>query len=282
MRSESVLRCFLAALAVGLVSAPARCQGIAWGGNYEKAFERAQSEAKPVLADFGATWCEPCAVMDRDVWSRADVAAAAARFVVVKIDIDVRADLVRTLGLEGAPTLILADPWGREIVRKVGYAPAEALLPLLAACPSDFSTVKPWVEALARAPEDPVTLAKLAEQYSAIGLFKLSNSFCVRAIKSRRAAEDPAFRESMALAIGLNFLRMRHFKEAQGALEGVLRDFPNGERTDVAYLGLVTSLLASERRDQATSAFEEMRRRFPSSSATRQAQAAFAAPPAVH
>ena len=90
------------------------------GGNYEKAFERAQSEAKPVLADFGATWREPCAVMDRDVWSRADVAAAAARFVVVKIDIDVRADLVRTLGLEGAPTLILADPWGREIVRKVG------------------------------------------------------------------------------------------------------------------------------------------------------------------
>lgn len=65
---------------------------IEWRHDLEPALTEAQSQQRPVLLVFGATWCPPCKKMKREVWPDAKVAeAVAAGFVPVYVDIDDRA-----------------------------------------------------------------------------------------------------------------------------------------------------------------------------------------------
>ncbi len=72
---------------------------------------------KPVLVHFGATWCEPCAVM-----APALAALAQERERVLKvasIDVDSNAASAASFGVHDVPTLILFKN-GRPATRVVG------------------------------------------------------------------------------------------------------------------------------------------------------------------
>lgn len=277
MKALSGLAC-LAAVAIAAVPALAgHSERIVWESDYARALARAQAEGKPVIVDFWADWCVPCHMMDLHVWPRHEVAAAAQRFVCVRVDADAATDLAHTYKLQGLPTIVIADPWGREITRKLGYTPTADLAPVLAACPGDFSAARPLVEALAKRPNDPEVLASLAGVYTEIGLFKLSNSFCEQALATASARKDPAFRQDMTLAVGLNLLRMRHFKEARESLAAFLRDFPQVGRADVAMLGLTTALLGCGEAHAAEKIARKMQAEYPDSPATKQAAGILAA-----
>lgn len=67
-------------------------------------FAEIKASDKPVLLDFFATWCGPCAKMSPLV---DEVAEENSNIVVGKIDVDEEADLAAEFGIMSIPTLVV-------------------------------------------------------------------------------------------------------------------------------------------------------------------------------
>jgi uncharacterized protein len=66
-----------------------------WGAD---AFKRAQESNRPILVDMGAVWCGWCDLMDRESYTRPDLAAFInANFVAVKVDYEAQPQLAAEL-----------------------------------------------------------------------------------------------------------------------------------------------------------------------------------------
>ena len=63
------------------------------------------SKTKPVLVDFWATWCRPCANLAPTVQEIADKHAETLK--IVKVDVDVETVTAQRFNIRGIPTLIL-------------------------------------------------------------------------------------------------------------------------------------------------------------------------------
>lgn len=111
---------------------------VRWQAWSDKAFEQAGVEGKLVLLEMEAVWCHWCHVMDKETYSRADVAEAIHRnFVPLRVDHDARPDLANRYRDWGWPATIILKPDGTELVKRAGYIAAEPFLRLLAAVVAD-------------------------------------------------------------------------------------------------------------------------------------------------
>jgi thioredoxin-related protein len=111
--------------------------GDGWQSNYKAALEQAAKENKPVLLDFtGSTWCPPCKMMKKEIFSTSDfLDFAKQNLVIVELDYlpggkpaveqyaKQNLSLAEKYQIEGFPTAILLDPKGKELARNVGYLP---------------------------------------------------------------------------------------------------------------------------------------------------------------
>lgn len=93
--------------------------------------EMAVKEGKLVFIDLYATWCPPCRMMERDVFSRRDVGEfMAERFVAAKYDVDqpVGKELMRKYGNGAIPLYLVFDTDGELLGRIEGASDAERLM----------------------------------------------------------------------------------------------------------------------------------------------------------
>jgi thioredoxin 1 len=83
---------------------------------------------KPVLVDFGATWCSPCKVLAPIVEKLAD--EYAGKFKVCKVDIDEAPTVTAKFGIRGVPTVLVFKN-GEKTGQHVGVTNKETLLKML-------------------------------------------------------------------------------------------------------------------------------------------------------
>jgi thioredoxin-related protein len=110
-----------------------------WVSDFEKAKQTAATEGKDLLIDFtGSDWCSWCIKLHKEVFDLdAFKAAGPKSFVLVEIDFpqnkeklsketqEQNAKLQRQFGIQGFPSIILADAQGRPYA-KTGYQPGGA------------------------------------------------------------------------------------------------------------------------------------------------------------
>jgi thiol:disulfide interchange protein DsbD len=116
---------------VGWVEAP---RGrLMWEHSEPVARARAETEKRPLLVDFTATWCGACNELSRITFADPAVMAEASRFVAVKVDasneddpsLDQIKDRYRVVGL---PTVVLLGSDGQERTRFVEFVPPDRFL----------------------------------------------------------------------------------------------------------------------------------------------------------
>jgi len=133
MMPRVCLSLFAAVLLAGsLHAAPAN-----WLTDYGAALKQAAAEGKPLLIEFtGSSWCPPCKLMDKTVFTQEEFASFAEKnLILLKIDLppydppqpDSVADrnqaLFEQYRCEGVPTMIILNPKGKELERAVGVVP---------------------------------------------------------------------------------------------------------------------------------------------------------------
>ncbi len=109
-----------------LVTTASAQQGVDWlPGGLESAKTAASRSNRLVLIHFYADWCQPCKTMERDVFSRADVAAAVQNdFVPVKINADHRPQTAKQYGVTALPTDVIITADGQVVDRFSGRSDA--------------------------------------------------------------------------------------------------------------------------------------------------------------
>lgn len=106
-----------------------------WTDDFDKAVEKAKAEKKNVLLDFtGSDWCGFCIKLDKEVfdtpkfkeWAKKNVVLMQVDFPHKKLPeklVKQNADLKSKFPTGGYPTIVIINPEGNVLVKKVGYAP---------------------------------------------------------------------------------------------------------------------------------------------------------------
>jgi len=85
---------------------------------------------KPVLVDFGASWCGPCKILAPIVEKLAD--EFVGKYKVCKVDIDEAPTVAAKFGIRGVPTVLVFKN-GQKTGQHVGVTNKETLLKMLSA-----------------------------------------------------------------------------------------------------------------------------------------------------
>lgn len=95
--------------------------------------KKAKAENKIIFLDAYASWCGPCKLLQKNVFTRADVGEVFNKnFINVKVDME-RGEgpqLARLFPLEAYPTLFFIEPSGKIVKKVIGYQTPEAMINL--------------------------------------------------------------------------------------------------------------------------------------------------------
>jgi thiol:disulfide interchange protein DsbD len=109
-----------------------------WESSESAAVQRVTAERKPLLVDFGASWCGACKELDEKTFPDPRVRAQGARFVALHVDAtdddDPEVARIRQKygAREGLPVVVAFGSDGKEAFRFTEYVPPERLAAALA------------------------------------------------------------------------------------------------------------------------------------------------------
>ncbi len=100
---------------------------------WKEARVKAESEKRPLLVDFTASWCGACKELEKHTFSQEEVAAEAGRFVAVRVDATDDEDPAVTSAMQemkvvGLPTVLVYDSAGKEAVRCTDFVEPDPFL----------------------------------------------------------------------------------------------------------------------------------------------------------
>ncbi len=119
---------------LGEAAEPAAEQGIQFtDASWAAIMKKAKAENKVIFLDAYASWCGPCKLLQKNVFTRPDVGELFNKnFINVKVDME-RGEgpqLARQFPMEAYPTLFFIEPDGKIVRKVIGYRSPEQLISL--------------------------------------------------------------------------------------------------------------------------------------------------------
>lgn len=270
-RSRGILVLFI--LAGALTAGIAAEDGtILWHQDLDQASTIARESNRPMMLDFWAGWCVPCKVMDDEVYSNKDVIDASKKFVFVRVDFDKEKTPSRKYNVESLPFVIFTDSYGTELFRFGGLINAKAFTELIHSLPADVTEINRLGRLLARDKNSFEALEGMGRSLRADGLYVRSNDYYKEALKRDAARNDPRARETIMMAMGLNYLELKEFKTAIRTFEKCLKDFQGSPNRADAMFGLGQSYAGAGERKKAGALLNKVAIEYPQSRASQKAK----------
>jgi thioredoxin 1 len=100
-------------------------------GSWASLLKKAKRENKLIFLDAYTTWCGPCKQLQKNVFTREDVAGVFnGNFINVKIDMEAGEGpaLARRYPIEGYPTLFFINGKGKVVKQLLGYQQPQDLI----------------------------------------------------------------------------------------------------------------------------------------------------------
>jgi thioredoxin 1 len=100
-------------------------------GSWASLLKKAKRENKLIFLDAYTTWCGPCKQLQKNVFTREDVAGVFnGNFINVKIDMEAGEgpSLARRYPIEGYPTLFFINGKGKVVKQLLGYQQPQDLI----------------------------------------------------------------------------------------------------------------------------------------------------------
>lgn len=95
----------------------------------EEAFAKAKKENKLVFADTYTTWCQPCVLMTKNIFTLDRVADFYNRhFINLKLDFTKEKELTEKYGIDGFPTYLFFNGDGKVVYKAGGYTEEEPFI----------------------------------------------------------------------------------------------------------------------------------------------------------
>jgi thiol:disulfide interchange protein DsbD len=118
----------------GATAEPVRL--LEWLKTEKDTVEKAKAEKRPMILDFGASWCIACKELEKYTFSDKDVLVKGGRFVAGKIDLTddedpANAELKKKYKITGLPAVIIFDSEGKEVSRVEKFVEAKEFLAIL-------------------------------------------------------------------------------------------------------------------------------------------------------
>lgn len=189
-----------------------------------EAVAKAKAEKKIVMVDFYTTWCGPCKLLDKNVYTDKEFSAyASANFISIKLDAEKEgASDAQTYRVRAYPSVVFIDGDGKEIDRVVGYDEPKAYLENTKRASSGKNKVEFLLE---EDKADPTIESKLAlvKKYQGDGNAE-------QALVYLKAARDLAEKERHESLEDLSFVLARMtLKDGLSESELYLKKFPSGK-----------------------------------------------------
>ncbi len=108
-----------------------RLKAIRWHTSLASALKESKRTGKPVFADFYATWCPPCKMLEAQTYPDPKVIAESQKWVMLKIDTDKQTDLAVRYGISSLPTLAVLQSDGKPVAGIGGFLDAEQFIAFL-------------------------------------------------------------------------------------------------------------------------------------------------------
>jgi len=124
---------------IGYVEALPEGAHLVWHDDYHAALAQAKSQHKPLLVDFGASWCGACKELEHKTFSDPRVVKEGARFVPVHVDLSPgkdtkdKRDILASYAQRGLPLVVLHNAAGQESTRVTSFVPPERFVDLMRA-----------------------------------------------------------------------------------------------------------------------------------------------------
>lgn len=99
-----------------------------WVEDLEAGLAQAERTNRHVLVKFYATWCPPCRILDREVFTRQDVAESLANWVPVSIDVDKQGAVAARYEISSIPVILALGADGQVLARVHGAVSAEEFI----------------------------------------------------------------------------------------------------------------------------------------------------------
>lgn len=99
--------------------------------DWNKALTQAKLQHKLIFLDIYATWCGPCRMLKNTTFADKGIGDFFNKnFINISVDGEkgLGPQLAAQYGIDGYPTLIIADETGKPVLFTVGYIPASELL----------------------------------------------------------------------------------------------------------------------------------------------------------
>jgi outer membrane lipoprotein-sorting protein len=101
-------------------------RGFTWYTDLSQAEEAAQKNNKHIFVDFMASWCGPCKMLDREVFTTDRFKQTSKSFVFLRVDVDQQPTVSKNYGIEAMPTQMVLDENGKILGKTVGYGGPDA------------------------------------------------------------------------------------------------------------------------------------------------------------